>query len=137
MEAVEAAHVAAEAALSRKAANVAVLDLRGIASFTDYFVICTGTSDTHAEGVAEAVLEKMKAAGCKLMRREGRRKSDWTLLDYVDVIVHIFVGEVREQYGLERLWADAPYERMSGEGVEIDAEWEDAEEAAEFTARDF
>ena len=137
MEAVKAANVAAEAALSRKAADVAVLDLRGIASFTDYFVICSGTSDTHAEGVAEAVQEKMKAAGCRLMRREGRRKSDWTLLDYVDVIVHIFVGEVREQYGLERLWADAPSERLTGEGIEIDAEWDDAEEAASFTARDF
>ena len=135
----EAARIAAEAALSRKALNVAVLDLRGIASFTDFFVICSGTSDMHAEGLAEIVREKMKDAGQKLMGREGRKRGDWTLLDYIDIVVHIFVGETRELYGLERLWADAPSEQMSGDDIPVDPEWKPPieEEERVFTARDF
>jgi len=98
--------VAAEAALSRKALDVRLLDLRGIASFTDYFVICSGTSDTHIEGIADAVREAMDEAGERLWHREGPRKSEWVLLDYVDVVVHVFTRSAREQYDLERLWSE-------------------------------
>ena len=104
----EIAEIGARAALDRKANNVVVLDLRGLSSVTDFFVICSGNSDTHVEGIADIIKEKMHEHGVKLWHREGERKATWILLDYIDVIVHIFTENERELYSLERLWGDAP-----------------------------
>ena len=104
----EIAEIGVEAALDRRANDVVVLDLRGLSSVADFFVICSGNSDTHVEGIAGIIEEKLDEHGAKLWHREGGRRASWLLLDYIDVIIHIFTEEAREFYGLERLWGDAP-----------------------------
>ncbi len=104
----EIAEIGAEAALDRKANNVVILDLRGLSSVTDFFVICSGNSDTHVEGIADVIEEKLDEHNVRLWHREGGRRASWILLDYIDVIVHIFTEHARELYSLERLWGDAP-----------------------------
>ena len=104
----EIAELAANSAVDRKALNVVVLDLRGLSSFTDYFVICSGTSDTHVEGIAENIEEMLDEQNVKMWHREGVKKASWILLVYIDVIVHVFTKDSREFYSLERLWGDAP-----------------------------
>jgi len=126
------AQLAAEAALSRKANNVVILDLRGIASFTDFFVICGGNSDTHLQGISDAILEKLEEYAVELWHKEGGRNDSWILLDYVDVVVHLFLREAREFYNLERLWADAPMVELPEAIVKYDEEYEDLGEFDEF-----
>lgn len=104
----EIAEIGAKAALERKAKDVIVLNLKGLSSVTDFFVICTGTSDVHAEGIAELIEDKLGEHNVKLWHREGMKKASWILLDYIDVMIHIFTKDTREFYGLERLWGDAP-----------------------------
>jgi len=120
---------AAEAAVSRRALSVTILDLRGRATFTDFFVVCTATSDTHGEGVAEIVIEKMREVGERPWHSEGDRHAQWRLLDYVDVIVHIFASEAREFYALERLWSEAPATVIKDDRVGADPEWEEQADA--------
>lgn len=119
----QSARLAAEAALSRKAQDVVILKLAGIATFADYFVICSGTSDTHVEGISNAISDKMKEANQKVWHREGARKAPWVLLDYVDVVVHVFQRQAREFYGLERLWREAERTAVSDEGIAVDPAW--------------
>jgi ribosome-associated protein len=104
----EIAEIAANSALDRRALDVVILDLKGLSSFADYFVICSGTSDTHVDGIARNIEDKLDEKGIKIWHREGERRSTWLLLDYIDVIVHIFLKDAREFYSLERLWGDAP-----------------------------
>jgi ribosome-associated protein len=104
----EIAEIGARAALDIKANNIVILDLRGLSSVTDFFVICSGNSDTHVEGIADNIERKLAENNVKLWHREGERRSPWILLDYIDVIVHIFSEEARNFYDLERLWGDAP-----------------------------
>jgi ribosome-associated protein len=98
-----------EAARSKKAEDILVLDLRGLCNFTDTFVICHGTSTRQVLSISEAVEETL-AASLRLSpgHVEGRRVGDWVLLDYIDFVVHVFLREKRTFYGLERLWGDAP-----------------------------
>lgn len=105
---IEIAELTARSAIERKALDVVVLDLRGLSSITDYFVICSGTSDTHVEGIAENIEERLNEQRIKLWHREGKKKASWVLMDYIDVIVHVFTKDAREFYSLERLWGDAP-----------------------------
>jgi ribosome-associated protein len=98
----------AEAALDRKAGDVVALDVSGLTSFTEAFVIATGSSDRHVKAVADAVVERAKQLGQKPLGVEGYESGEWVLIDLDDVIVHVFQGEKREHYDLERLWADAP-----------------------------
>ena len=102
------ARLGALAALDKKALGLQVLDLQTLSAIADYFVICTGTSSTHVETIGAAVEAALKAAGCRVLHREGAPASGWLLLDYGDVVVHVFLGETRAFYGLERLWGDAP-----------------------------
>ena len=102
---------------SRKAEDVLVLDLREIADFTDYFLICTGTSDVHVRAVADAVLEGMKEKGQKPWHVEGYDTRKWILIDFVDVVVHVFQPEARRFYRLERLWGDAPSEYIEDDAT--------------------
>lgn len=105
--AIEKAKLAASASDSKKAEDIVILEMRDIISYTDYFVICSGRSKVQVQAIAEAVEEKLAEAGVKLDHREGYQEAVWILLDYGDVIVHIFYHETRDFYGLEELWAEA------------------------------
>jgi ribosome-associated protein len=99
---------AVEALEAHKAQDVVVLDVRGLCEATDYFVIATGTSDTHVRALAERVIEAMGKAGHRPRHVEGLTGGRWVLLDFVDIVVHVFHPTLRQFYQLERLWADAP-----------------------------
>lgn len=99
---------AVESALERKADEVTVLDVRGISSATDFFVIATGRSDIQVKAIAENVLENGKKGGERPVHIEGLDQGRWVLLDYIDMVVHVFHPAVREFYQLETLWGDAP-----------------------------
>ncbi len=92
----------------RKGHRVQVLDLRGLTDATDYFVIASGTSDAHVRGLADGVMDAMHDAGLDTHHVEGLTHGRWVLLDFVDVVVHLFHPETRAFYQLERLWQDAP-----------------------------
>jgi len=102
------ARLGARAALAKKAESLLVLDLQGISTIADYFVICCGNSITQVRAIADAIEATLKAEGAHVFHREGPPESGWLLLDYSDVIVHVFLPETREFYSLERLWGDAP-----------------------------
>jgi len=85
-----------------------VLDMKEVLIITDYFVICSGKTDRQVRSIQEAVEERLAAMGTKPVRREGVQHRRWVLLDYIDVVVHIFRQEEREYYEIERLWKDAP-----------------------------
>jgi len=100
---------AADAALeSRRAVDPVLLDMRELTLITDYFVICQGTSSVHIRALADAVMEALEEQGVRPDGIEGYQEARWILLDYGDVIVHIFAEEARAFYDLERLWSDAP-----------------------------
>jgi ribosome-associated protein len=98
----------ADAALERKAEAVVALDVSGLTSFTDAFLIATGTSDRHVRAVADAVIERSVRLGRAPLGVEGYEAGEWVLIDLEDVVVHVFTAAKREHYDLERLWADAP-----------------------------
>jgi ribosome-associated protein len=105
----EAAMKAAQYALEKKAENVRVLDLRGITSMTDFFVIATGTSQPQVKAIAENVIKEMRdAEGTPPWRSEGWDSLEWVLIDFVDFVVHVFQPTARQYYNVERLWGDAP-----------------------------
>jgi ribosome-associated protein len=100
---------AAEAARDKQATDVVVLDVAELLSITDYFVICSASSNRQAKTVIEAVEERVRRElDLRPVRREGEADAGWWLLDYVDVVVHVFGEEERAYYDLERLWRDAP-----------------------------
>ena len=102
------AHRAVQIALDTKAQDVVMLDLRGVTDMTDFFIIASGTSDTHARAIGEHVIEGMKKEGSPAHHVEGLERGRWVLLDFVDFVVHVFHPTLRNFYQLERLWADAP-----------------------------
>lgn len=98
----------ADLLFDRKAKDVIVLDLRGISSATDFFLIATGTSDTHVASIADHVVEENRGSGLRPVNVEGARGGRWILVDYFDFVVHVFHPAAREFYQLEHLWGDAP-----------------------------
>jgi ribosome-associated protein len=102
------ARLAARAALDKNAEDVTILDLRGLSTVADFFLITSARSTTQADTIVETVRMALKSAGTRPRHLEGSAESGWLLLDYVDVIVHVFVGATRHFYSLERLWGDAP-----------------------------
>ncbi|MBW1860141.1 MAG: ribosome silencing factor [Deltaproteobacteria bacterium] len=96
-----------EAILDRKALDVVVLDLRGLVSFADIFIICSGRSHRQVSAIAESVEQDLKVKGIKSMGVEGLREGHWVLMDYGDVVIHIFYEPIRIFYDLEGLWSDA------------------------------
>jgi len=106
-----------EAALDRKAEDIVAFDVRKLTSFTDTFIIVTGTSDRHARSVADSITETMAKRGEKPLGMEGYDEGHWVLIDLDDVIVHVFQDEVRRKYDLERLWSDAPALDVAGEAA--------------------
>jgi ribosome-associated protein len=107
LDAEELAREGVAAALDKKGSNLLVLNLSEISSFADYFVICSATSERQAQAVAEAIEERLRAAGRRPISVEGYSTSHWILLDYGEVLFHVFLEESRRFYGLERLWGDA------------------------------
>lgn len=103
----EHARRAAALCLDLKARDIVLLDLAGISDATDYFVIASGSSDTHVRAIAEHVMEEMRRAGVRAHHAEGLQQGRWVLLDFVDFVVHVFHPSLREFYQLERLWGDA------------------------------
>jgi ribosome-associated protein len=95
---------AIEAALDKKAQDVVVLELGEVCSFTDNFLICTGTSTRHNQTIADHIAETLKKYGVRPLHIEGHSEGEWILIDYVDFVVHIFSSRAREFYDLERLW---------------------------------
>ena len=95
-------------ASDRKAVDIRVLDVRGMVSYTDFFVICSGRSERQTKAIHDAVYESLKGEGVLPRRVEGARESRWVLMDYLDAVVHIFTPEAREFYRLEQLWGEAP-----------------------------
>jgi ribosome-associated protein len=109
MEAAEIAHLAAGYASDVKAIDVVELDLREILGFTDYFVIASGNTDRQTKAIHDRINEGLKKEHGLLPRRvEGVREGTWILLDYLDVVVHVFTPEARDYYRLEQLWGEAP-----------------------------
>jgi ribosome-associated protein len=104
----DVAIAAARAASAKQAEDIVVLDVHDIIVITDYFVICTAGSHRQIRTVIDAVEEAVRELGAKPVRREGEPEAGWWLLDYVDVVVHVFGREERAYYDLERLWSDAP-----------------------------
>ena len=97
----------AELALSKKATDIKILDLRKLTTITDFFVICTAHSDVQVKAIADAIMEGSKKDGERPWHKEGMTHKTWVLLDYVEVVVHVFLNETRNFYGLEKLWGDA------------------------------
>lgn len=93
-----------EAALDKKAQDVVVIDVGEVCSFTDNFVICTGTSNRHNQTIADGIEERLRELGFRSIHIEGRTEGEWILMDCFDFVVHIFTARTREFYDLERLW---------------------------------
>ena len=108
LETESAVMIAARAATDKKATDLAVLDLREIASFTEYFLICTGASTRQVQAISNSVEEALLKNAKRPLHIEGYSSAEWILLDYCDLIVHVFSQTSRRFYDLERLWRDAP-----------------------------
>ena len=107
VESANLARVAALTADDKKAKEVRILDIRSISTITDFFVLCTGTSATHARAIADYVEEKVSGLGLSLHHMEGYQNGRWILLDFGYIVVHVMQEEERRFYNLERLWGDA------------------------------
>lgn len=108
------ASAAAKAALDKKAENVLILDVRGLTSYADFFVVASGSSDRQVQAIADSIEDGLKKSGERPIGVEGQQNGHWVLLDYGDVVCHVFYDEARLHYDLEGLWADAP--RITVEG---------------------
>ena len=98
----------------KKARDIDVINISEVSVLADYFVICSGTSTTHIRTLANGLEDRLEEKGCKLMHKEGYDSLRWVLLDYGDVVVHIFHEEDRDFYNLERLWSDGVIVRTDG-----------------------
>lgn len=110
---------AAALALEKKAHDILILDLRKLTSATDRFVLCTGDSETQVKAIADHVAGKLAEEGAEAWHVEGQEGRRWVLLDYVDVVIHVFYSETRDFYSLETLWGDAPAVRVDDDAREI------------------
>jgi ribosome-associated protein len=104
----EVAVAAARAAATKQGADIAILDVHELIVITDFFVIASGSSDRQVKTIVDEVEKAVRGHGVRPVRREGESENRWVLLDYVDVVVHVFADEERDYYDLERLWRDAP-----------------------------
>jgi len=110
---------AVNAALEKKAVNIVILNIKNITSFADYTVICSGTSDRQVQSIASSIEGSMKKAGTLPLGIEGAKGGRWVLMDYADIVIHVFYEPVREFYDIERLWSDAPKMEVAEDAVEI------------------
>ena len=112
MESREFADQITELIFNKKGYDVLIMDLRNLASFADYFIICSADSEVQVKAVADEIDKSLRDKGIKCWHREGYQGLTWVLLDYVDVVVHVFKKEAREFYSLEKLWGDAPTDKV-------------------------
>lgn len=116
----ELAALVVEAMQSKKAHDVVVIDVHAVSGVTDYYVVATGASDLQVRAIVEAVEQQVReATGEKPWKREGLQHLQWAVLDYVDVVVHVFDPERRTFYDFERLWGDAPTEHVAEDATEV------------------
>lgn len=108
LEAKEAALLAASAAADKKGADIVVVEVGPVLVITEYFVIVTGSNDRHVKAIVEEVEKRLKDAGLQAIGREGEQQAAWVLLDFGEIVVHVFQPVERDFYRLERLWGDAP-----------------------------
>ena len=101
--------------LDKKAIDVLTIDVRGQSTVTDFYVIATGGSAPHLKALSQEIQQKMKAAGHHAYRRSDDHEAGWMVIDYIDIVIHLFEREAREYYGIEELWADAPRIHVSDE----------------------
>ena len=113
----ELARMAGRLALEKKGFDVRILRLKDLSSVCDYFLIVSGEADVHVKAIAETIVKELREAGEKPMHLEGLNEGNWVLLDYIDVIVHVFREPTRQFYALEKLWGDAPIEQLADEAV--------------------
>ena len=114
--------IAASAAADKLATDIVLIDVSDRLAITDVFVIATGNNERQVEAIVDEVEEKLRHAGAKPVRREGRRDGRWVLLDYVDVVVHVQHAEERVFYALERLWKDCPFIPFAPDGAPAPAD---------------
>ncbi|MBO8152783.1 MAG: ribosome silencing factor [Candidatus Neomarinimicrobiota bacterium] len=114
----ELAKKAAEIALTKKARNILILDLRKLTTVTDYFVICSGDMDLHVKAIVDEIEKKLEPYA-RPWHIEGYQNLSWVLMDYVDFVVHVFREEKRRYYNLEKLWGDAPVETVGEDEEEV------------------
>lgn len=120
----EIAKVAATAADDKKATDIVLLDLTGISDVTDFFLVCTTANNPQMDSVVEEVRDKVFAAsGLKPLSVEGRQRSNWVVIDYGSLIVHVFKPEARDYFRLERLWGEAPWVKLDLEGAAPEPHW--------------
>lgn len=105
----------AEFTLEKKAHDVIVMDLRKVTDMTDFFVICSADSDTQVKAIADSVIDGTEKMDMEIWHKEGLAQRQWVLLDYVDIVVHIFHKDARKFYGLEKIWGDAKVEHVEDE----------------------
>ena len=103
--------------LDKKAREVTIMDLRRLTTVTDFFVLCTGESDVQVKAIVDHLNEALRLEDMRPYHIEGYDKLSWVLLDYVDVVAHVFLPEARDYYGLERLWADAKVSAVTAAGA--------------------
>lgn len=109
------------ASLKKKAKDLVILNVKTLTSFTDYFIICSGTSDRQVQAIASSIEASLKEFGIIPLGMEGEKLGKWILMDYDDVIIHVFYEPVREFYEIERLWSDAPRMEIEGDTTELRA----------------
>ena len=108
MDSKDFSDIISEIILTKKGYDLRLLDLRELSSFSDFFLICTADSDVQVKAIADAVDKDLRKQGIKCLHKEGYSALNWVLLDYFDVVVHIFKADARSYYNLEKLWGDAP-----------------------------
>lgn len=113
--------VCINASLKRKAKNLTILNLKELSSFADYFIILSGTSDRQVQSIAASIREDLKGCGIIPLGIEGESLGKWVLMDYEDVIIHVFYEPIREFYDIERLWPDVPRMEVGDDVTEMTA----------------
>jgi ribosome-associated protein len=111
--------MAIDAAAEKKALNSVLLDLREIASFTDYFLITSGSNERQVQAISDEIVDKLKKSGSPVIRVEGYKTAEWILLDYGDFVVHVFAEKARAFYDLERLWREARQVELPAETARL------------------
>jgi len=107
MKPLEIAFQCASAAEEKQATDIVVLDMRAVSSVSDYFLICAGNTDRQTRAIADEIKTRLKEKGVPCSHIEGESEGHWIVIDFLDVLVHVFAQETREYYQLERLWGDA------------------------------
>lgn len=115
LSALALARTAGRLALSKKGFDIKILRLKSISSVCDYFVVVSGEADVHVKAIGNSIYDGLVEMGYKPYHREGMGEGNWILLDYIDVVVHVFLERTRQYYALEKLWGDAPVEELAEE----------------------